>query len=238
LILNIAFYTAAVGANAQQTRLDTIANNMANLQTDGYKAQSAIFSDLLYSNMKAQSPNDGDLTVGSGACAGRTNINFESGALLNTDGTFDYAIQGDGYFATYNISDDQLSYTRNGNFHKAQMGENAFYLAAQNGDFVLDSNMELIPINSNDEDLDIGVFDFANKSGILLQGENRFLPVAQNGQPILQTDITLKRGYLEGSNVDLPYEMSKMIETERAYQLSLRMIKTSDEIEETINTMR
>ncbi len=236
--MNIAFYTAAVGANAQQTRLDTIANNMANFQTEGYKAQSALFSDLLYSNMKAQPPGDGDLTVGSGTRAGQTNINFESGAPIQTDGTFDYAIMGDGYFAVYNMAEDRLNYTRNGNFHKAQMGENAFYLAAQNGDFVLDKNMELIPVNSNEEELDIGVFDFANKSGILLQGENRFMPVERNGDPILQTDVTLKRGYLEGSNVDLPYEMTKMIETERAYQLSLRMIKTSDEIEETINTMR
>lgn len=236
--MNIAFYTAAVGANAQQARLDTIANNMSNLQTDGYKAQSIGFSDLLYNNMKAQSPNNGDLTVGSGVRAGQTNFNFDGGALLTTDRAMDYAIMGNGYFAIYNMEEDRLSYTRNGSFHRAQMGENAFYLAAQNGDFVLDSNMELIPVNSDNDDLDIGVFDFANKNGILLQGENRFIPVEQNGEPILQTDVTLKRGYLEGSNVELPYEMTKMIETERAYQLSLRMIKTSDEIEETINTMR
>lgn len=236
--MNIAFYTAAVGANTHQNRLDTIANNMANLQTDGYKAQSVGFVDLLYSNMRAQPPKNGDLTVGSGVRAEQTNFDFEVGPLQMTNGNFDYAILGNGYFAVYNMEEDRLSYTRNGNFHRAQMGENAFYLAAANGDFVLDSNMELIPVDSEEDQLDIGIFDFENKEGILMQGDNRFLPSAKNGKPLLQKDVTLQKGYLEGSNVDLSYEMAKLIETQRAYQLSLRMIQTSDEIEQTINGMR
>lgn len=236
--MNIAFYTATVGANAQQNRLDTIANNMANLQTDGYKAQSIGFLDLLYSNMRAEPPKNGDLTVGSGVRGEETNINFDGGAIQTTNGNFDYAILGDGYFSIYNMEQDRLSYTRNGSFHMAQMGENAFYLAAQNGDFVLDKNMELIPVESVDEQLEIGVFDFKNKNGVLLQGDNRFIPVEKNGEPILQTDAILKKGYLESSNVELSYEMTKLIEAQRAYQLSLRMIQTSDEIEETINAMR
>lgn len=239
--MNISFYNGAVGANTQQERLDIIANNISNIQTEGFKSQRAGFLDLLYSNMKAEPPADGDLTVGSGTRVEKTDIDFRDGILLDTGGSFDYGIVGDGYFALYDMRDETIRYTRDGNFFMSQMGGGegtSFYLCAKDGSFVLSPDMGLISIDSAQDDPEIGIFDFANKEGVLLQGNSNFLPVAKNGDPILQTDSKLKRGHLEASNVDLSYEMAKLIETQRAYQLSLRMVTTSDEIEQTVNSLR
>lgn len=237
--MNISFYNGAVGANTHQNRLDILANNIANVQTEGYKAQSAVFQDMLYSNMSAQPPDNGDLTVGSSARVEKTNIDFREGGMIDTGRKLDYTIVGDGYFALYDMGKDEVRYSRNGNFFMSQVGQgNSFYLCAKDGSFVLDENMAMIPIESYDDQPNIGVFDFANKEGILLQGDNSFLPVEKNGDPIRQDEPTLKQGTLEMSNVDLSYEMANLIETQRAYQLSLRMVSTSDEIEQTINSLR
>ncbi len=83
-----------------------------------------------------------------------------------------------------------------------------------------------------------GVFDFKIKDGMLLQGDNLFSPTAKNGAPILKEDAQLQSGYLELSNVEVSNEMVKLIETQRAYSMSLKMVQTSNEIEEVINNLR
>jgi flagellar basal-body rod protein FlgG len=100
--------------------------------------------------------------------------------------------------------------------------------------------MSPIYVNTADDnqDLEIGVFDFISKEGMLLRGNNMYEPVEKQGQPFLNERAAVLSGILEMGNVDLAYEMSRVIETQRAYQMALKMIQTSDEIEQTINNLR
>lgn len=237
--MNLSLYTAAAGAKAQQTRLDVISNNLANLQTDGYKSQRADFSDLLYENYKRGAADDPE--TGSGSRIENTDISFELGSLQDTGGLWDFAIEGSGFFGLYNMETETVTYTRSGNFHLSNFGNNTFYLAAENGELVLSSQFGLIPVMggvNNEEPIDIGVFDFAHKEGFLALGGKQFMPSEQSGQPFLREDAQVKRGKIEASNVDLADEMTRVIESQRAYQMALRMIQTTDEVEQTINSLR
>ena len=162
-------------------------------------------------------------------------------SLMTTGDQYDYAIDGDGLFAVYNPQEDQVYFTRNGHFHLSNYGEDLFYLAAEDGSLVLDEQMGLIPIYGNisqEEELKVGIFDFAHKEGFVQAGDNRYLPAPGNGQPYLAEGAKLRQGMLEASNVDLADQMARVIESSRAYQMTLKMIQTTDEVEQTINSLR
>lgn len=236
--MDLSFYTAAVGASAQQTRMDVVGNNLANINTDGYKAQSAGFVDLLYNKYYRAATKDPE--TGSGARVEKTDVLYTQGAVSPTGGAYDFTIEGDGFFAVYDNASGDIYYTRNGHFSMSNYGNNVFYLVNDQGYLLLDKNYGLIladPNNPN-QDLNIGVFDFNSKEGLLLKGNNLYQPVAKNGDPFVNDKASLKQGSLEMSNVDLAYEMTRVIETQRAYQMALKMVQTSDEIEQTINNLR
>jgi len=236
--MDLSFYIAAAGANAQQTRMDIIANNFANVQTEGYKAQSAGFVDLLYQNYYKAVTKDPQ--TGCGARVEKTDILYEQGGVMPTDGKYDFAIMGSGFFGVYDNSTGDVYYTRNGNFSLSDYGGGMMYLVNEQGYLILDKNMDLITPSSSDnaDDLNIGVFDFANREGFLLKGNNCYQPVDKNGDPFLNENAVLLQGKLEMANVDLAKEMTRVIESQRAYQMSLKMLQTSDEIESTINNLR
>lgn len=236
--MNLSMYTALAGAKAQQSRLDVIANNLANLQTEGYKAQSAGFVGLLYENYEKGATDDPEM--GCGARMEKTDFSFENGGMIPTGSPYDFAIGGDGFFAVYNRGNDEIYYTRNGQFHLSDQGGGQFYLAAQDGSLVLDEEMGFIPVTSgtNSEELTPGIFDFVHKEGFLAQGGNYYLPTEKNGNPIKKEDVVLHRGMLESGNVDMAVEMTRIIESQRAYQMTMKMIQTADEIEQTINNLR
>ena len=236
--MDLSFYTAAVGASAQQGRMNIIANNLANINTEGYKAQSAGFVDLLYNKYYKASTKDPE--TGSGARVEKTDILFEQGGIINTGGKYDFAIEGEGFFAVFDNGTGEIYFTRNGSFRLSNFDneQNMFYLANEQGHVVLDSTLGFLWVDPAKEDLDIGVFDFANKEGMLLKGGNLYGAVEKNGQPFLNPGANVLQGRLEMANVDLAYEMSKVIETQRAYQMTLKMVQTSDEIEQTINNLR
>jgi len=238
--MDLSFYTAAVGANSQQTRMNVIANNLANINTEGYKAQSAGFVDLLYTKYYRAATRDPE--TGSGARVEKTDILYEQGGIITTGGKYDFAIMGEGFFGVYDNGTGEVYFTRNGSFRLSNYdnAQNMFYLANEQGHVVLDSSfgfMWVDPLNENQE-LDIGVFDFESKEGMLLLGNNLYGAVEKNGQPFLNPHADVLPGRLEMANVDLAYEMSKVIETQRAYQMMLKMVQTSDEIEQTINNLR
>ena len=241
--MDISFYTAGAGAKAQQSRLDIIGNNMANTNTTAYKSQNAGFVDLLYSNMREPAEAATQLKVGSGVRLEKTDSNFNNGGVQSTDNPTDYAINGSGFFAVKNPATEEIYYTRDGNFRSSLRNDGEFYLVTANGELVLDENFENIKLDlSGKADGETakkpGVFDFEIKDGMLLQGDNLFSPTAKNGEPILQEDAQLQTGYLELSNVEVSSEMTKLIETQRAYSMSLKMVQTSNEIEEVINNLR
>ncbi len=226
------FYTATAGANSNQTYLDVISNNLANIQTEGYKSLKPEFSDLLYTNL-TQAGN-GSLMVGSGSKIDKTDTLFSEGTLIQTDKLTDFAILGDGFFAIQ--KEDEILYTRTGAFTVGNIdGEN--YLMLDSG-YVLDNNEEPIILTEGENEINIGVYKFTNNFDLERVGNNLFRIANENAEYEISEVAEVKRGYIEGSNVVLSQEMVKMIQTQRAFQFNSRIIQVADEIEQTINSLR
>lgn len=239
--MNQSFYTASVGAGMHQSRLDIISNNLANINTEGYKNKSSSFVNLLYNNIN-EAQESRSLKSGNGIKVIGTETDFKQGMLNNTGEPLDYAIKGEGYFAVQSPATGEIFYTRDGSFMMSQPvdfdGEN-LNLVTKEGFYVLDSNEEPIVVQNINEDLDIGVYTFQILNGMESIGDGKFRPTEKNGIPELVEDADiLGKGILEMSNVDLIKEMSKIVETQRAYQFAIKMIQTSDDITGMINSLR
>ncbi len=241
--MNMSFYTAAVGAAQQQDHLNVQANNIANVNTYGYKAQTPSFASLMYSNIDGI--NSEKLPRGSGAKMSMTDTDFQSGAIDETGLAQDYAILGDGFFALYDPSSGEISYTRDGSFTLSQYqrtnadgdAETDLMLSDGQGRFVLNDRGALLTVTDPEADQPVGVFDFSSTDGMVRVGDNRFVPANKDGQVRFGTG-TVKRGVLEASNVDLAQEITKVIEAQRSFSYALKMVETSDEIETTANGLR
>lgn len=235
--MDTSFYSAVRGAMTQQRNMDIISNNIANINTTGYKSKTASFQDLVYYNMNAPAGEVTRLEAGTGAVVNRTETDFSQAGLTQTGRLLDFAIQGNGFFMLRNPSDNSVSYTRNGNFQLSQRGD-GFYLADAEGKLVLDAQQNPIRYEEGQLTSVPAVYDFVHTNGMLSIGEGEYVPADKNGAPVLTEDAKLIQGSLENSNVDLATEMSKVIESSRAYSYMLKMVQTSDEVEQTINSLR
>ncbi|MCF0151371.1 MAG: flagellar hook basal-body protein [Firmicutes bacterium] len=229
--MNLSFYTGAVGAQQQQSRMNVHGNNISNVNTYGFKAEKSRFLSVMLA----------------------TDTSLKAGGGVNTGYRYDYMINGEGYFALLDPADGQVSYTRNGAFQAAAFrpagaaadAEDVMYLSDGEGRLVLDQEGELIPIpqaaggsqEDPEQELPVGIFDFVNNNGMQHLSGTRFLPVQKNGGITAGTG-ELIRGMLEQSNVDLGEEFAKVIETQRAYSMALKMVQTSDEVENTVINLR
>ncbi|MDD3394462.1 MAG: flagellar hook-basal body protein [Anaerotignum sp.] len=256
--MEMSFYAAKVGAAAQQTKMDVVANNIANVNTAGYKSKTLCFSDLMYNNMSGVDGADSDVKSGSGVKTEKTNISFEKGSINESASQLDFSIEGRGFFGLQDPQTKEIYYTTNGNFVLAEKGD-SFYLASKDGYFVLGKDRNPIKIKGNSQegadeelgkdgsplegeavdlaDAEPAVFDFLKDEGLLSVGDSNFVPVEKNGTPVL-VDAEVTRGSFEGSNVDISKEFVKVIEAQRAYQYSLRVVQTTDEIQNLINNLR
>ena len=253
----MSFYTGAVGAYQQQQRMNVQANNIANVNNYGYKAERATFHHLMYGNVVGI--DDENLPRGTGTKMVKASVDYGSNGYQETGRTFDFAIMGDGFFALYDPVTEDITFSRDGAFMMARFevppdedaepeidpvtGEEIepqpteeWRLSDNEGRCVLDPMGNFIVIDPQDRkaDLDIGVFDYRVYDGMLHADSGRFTPIEKNGDLYLGTG-KVKRGYLELSNVDLAQELTKVIESQRAYSYALKMVQTSDEIEQTIN---
>ena len=257
--MEMSFYTGKVGASAQQAKLDVVANNIANVNTAGYKSKTLCFSDLMYNNMAGMNGLDSDVNSGSGAKGERTNVSFEKGSANLSSSDLDFSIEGRGFFALQNPQTKEYYYTTNGNFVLAEK-EDGFYLSSKDGYFVIGKNGNPIRIKDSDtnsmegetdkdgnplegevvslEDAEPAVFDFPRTEGMLSIGDTNFIPVEKNGTPFFVETAKVTRGSFEGSNVDVSKEFVKIIEAQRAYQYSLRVVQTTDEIQNLVNNLR
>ena len=258
--MNMSFYTGAVGAYMQNQRMNVQANNIANVNNYGYKAERATFHHLMYGNVTGIDQER--LPKGSGTKMVKASIDYEPGGYADTGRLFDFAITGNGFFALYDPADGEITFTRDGAFMMARFevpppedaepeidpvtGEEiepqpteVWRLSDNEGRCVLDSRGNFIEIDPMDREaeLDIGVFDYRIYDGMQHVDSGRFLPVDKNGDLYLGTG-KVQRGMLETSNVDLAQEFVKVIESQRAYSYALRMVQTTDEIEQTINGLR
>ena len=247
--MNQSFYIGAVGAQQQQLSLNVTSNNLANINTVGFKGEQNRFASLLYQDLPTV--EGGTAASGTGANLHTTVTNFRPGSGMTTGRAQDYMIEGDGFFALADFATGEITLTRNGAFSMAsrleptgQMTEDGqmemelcYYLSDGQGRFVMGQDGGMIPMEDSNESQEVGVFDFINYNGMEHKDGTRFTAVEKNGGLIRGTGRAVS-GMLEDSNVDLAEEMTKVIEAQRAYSMALKMVTTSDEIESTINNLR
>lgn len=255
-----SFYIGALGALGQQAKMNVVSNNIANINTVGFKPQNSVFSDLVYTELRNSQGKDAAKS-GSGTKVDHTKTNFTPMGYKDTGIDGDYAIAGEGFFMLKDPVTNEISYSRDGRFQLSQMGDK-FYLVNSDGKRVLNMDKAEItydvkpstyPGNEDTEEENkdetevaegthdpkaIGVYTFARRDGIESQGDNVYAVTAKNGEPILLENAKVVKGALEESGVDLAQEMTRMIEAQRAYSYALKMVQTSDEVETTINSLR
>lgn len=258
-----SLYTSATGMMAQQLNMDVIANNLANVNTVGFKKSRADFQDLLYQEMRpagatvaqgATSPTG--LEVGLGVKAAATQTMFEQGTFQNTGNKYDVAIEGDGFYKVL-LPDGSSGYTRDGAFKRDVQGklvnsdgfaiQPEITIPADATDFSVgkDGTVNITRGSSNTPE-SIGKLTltrFSNPAGLEHLGGNNFRETAASGSP---TDGTpgqagfgsLTQGILEMSNVQIVQEMVNMITAQRAYEVNSKAIQTSDEMLQTANGLK
>ena len=251
--MNQSFYIGAIGAQQQLQHLNVHGDNIANLNTYGFKANRSHFTALLYQNHRGalDGEDNTELPMGVGTRMLMTSTDYSQGGPADTGRSLDYYIEGEGFFGLVDLATGDVTFTRNGAFIMSQLQqptgeadadgqpitETKFYLGDGTGRFVLSRMGGLIEVTDPQETLPIGIFDYANYNGMTQLDETRYLPVDKNGN-LWYGDGVLRQGMLERSNADLADEFTKVIESQRAYGLALKMVQTSDEIESTINNLR
>ncbi len=251
--MDASMWVAKTGLDAQQTRLNVISNNLANVNTTGFKRDRALFEDLLYQNVRqaggqtaqaTQAPTG--LMLGTGTRVVATEKIHAQGNMINTQNALDIAIAGEGMFQIQ-MPDGTLAYSRDGSFKLSNTGQ----LVTSTGNplappIVIPGNASSITIGE-DGTVSVELFAgggaqqlgqiqiarFVNPAGLQPLGNNLYKQTVASGEPQLlnpgtQAAGTLRQGMLEASNVNVVEEMVNMIETQRAYEINSKAISAAD----------
>lgn len=231
-----SFYTAAMGAIAQQQKLGVGANNIANVSTDGFKPNRASFAALLYTDVHA--PQTGsDLRVGQGDRLDKTDTVFTQGTLSRTGRSLDYALpQGNAFFAV-RCTDGQIRYTRAGDFKMSQNEDGSFSLRDSGGGLVLDGAGNPIGVQDGEAPLNVGVYSFRNRDGLLKSYDNYFEATAISGAAQV-SDAKPVQGSLEESAVDLADELTELLTAQKDFAFNAKIAGISDEAMQSINNLK
>jgi flagellar basal-body rod protein FlgG len=250
-----SLYVAKTGLEAQQTQLDVVSNNLANVGTTGFKKSRAVFEDLMYQNLRQVGGQTSDQTrlpsglqVGTGVRVVATERMHAQGNMTKTDNPKDVAINGAGFFQVQ-MPDGTTSYTRDGSFQTDSEGQ----LVTASGFLI----QPAITIPQNTTSLTIGrdgivsvtqagstatvqvgqlqLATFLNPAGLQSQGENLYTETDSSGPPNLVNPGLdgagiLSQGYTEASNVNVVEELVNMITTQRAYEINSKAVQTSDQM--------
>jgi flagellar basal-body rod protein FlgG len=259
--MNPALWAAKTGLDAQQMRMSVISHNLANVNTTGFKRDRAVFEDLLYQNYRqvgAQTSQDTQLPTGLNIGTGTRIVADEKlytqGNLLQTDNSFDLAIEGRGFFQIL-LPDGSTAYTRDGSFKVDSQGNmvNSSGYAMQPPITVPTGSVALsiaadgtvtVNIATDVAPQQIGTIqlvDFINPSGLQPRGGNLLLESAASGAPQIGTPGlnglgTVLQGSLESSNVNVVEELVNMIETQRAYEMNSKAVSTTDQMLQYLTT--
>ena len=248
-----SLWSAATGMIAQQLNIDTISNNLANVNTIGFKKSRAEFEDLIYQTHKiAGSITQGDVRVPTGIQVGMgvrpTTVHkfFSQGDYQNTSNPLDMAIEGEGFFQVQ--VGDEVAYTRAGAFKLNQDGtvvsangyvlQPEFTVPAETKHISITEGGTITALDANGEELataDIPLYTFINPAGLEARGKNLYTPTeasgeATEGEPGVDNTGTIAQGFLEMSNVEVVEEMVGMIVGQRAYEVNSKAIQTSDQM--------
>lgn len=258
-----ALFTSATGMQAHSTVVDVTANNLANVDTTGFKRSQAEFQDLLYQTARMPGTQGATgleiptgIQVGSGVRTAATTKIFSEGVVQNTQNTFDLLIQGQGFFQIL-MPNGEFRYTRDGSFRPNSTGQ----LVTADG-FILqppisipndtlqvtigvDGVVSVTTAGSPNNATTVGNISltrFANPSGLSSEGRNLFAETTASGAPLQGTPGEngaglLQQGMLEGSNVQVVNELIRLITAQRAFEASQRCVLTSDQMLRTTNDM-
>lgn len=253
-------WVSKTGLEAQQNKLATISNNLANVNTNGFKRDRIIFEDLIYQNIRqpgGQTSEDtalpSGLMLGTGVRTVATQKLHSQGNIVQTNNPLDLAIQGRGYFQVLKPNGD-IGYTRNGAFQLSSDGDivtaSGYLVQPQ---ITIPPNAQSITIGSDgtvsvtvpgqaasQQVGQIQLAEFINPSGLQPVGENLFLETSASGEPVIgnpsdDTFGSLIQASLEGSNVNVVEELVNMIETQRAYEMNSKAISTTDQMLQYVN---
>jgi flagellar basal-body rod protein FlgG len=246
---------AKTGLDAQQTQLDVVANNLANVGTTGFKRSRAVFEDLMYQNLRQSGGQTSDQTrmpsglqLGTGVRVVATERIHSQGNPTKTDNLKDVAINGNGFFQVL-MPDGTSAYTRDGSFQADQNGQlvNASGFPVQPAITLpqnatgmtigRDGTVSVVQAGST-ASVQIGQIQlstFLNPTGLQANGENLYVETDASGganqsAPGQNGAGTLSQGYVEASNVNVVEELVNMIQTQRAYEINSKVVKTSDEM--------
>lgn len=259
-------YTAATGMEALQTKLDVIANNMANINTTGFKKDRANFEDLFYRQERLPGALDSDgnrtstgIEVGLGTRVSSMQADFDQGAFVTTGNQLDLALEGDGFFRVQDPNGDFL-YTRAGNFginadgnlvlgsaHTGWVVDPAVNIPPDAVDLVVTADGTVQYRTTDTTELQGGtqlqIATFINPDGLLKMGDNLFKQTDASGAP--QTGApgdpgfgNLRQGFLEASNVEPVAELIDLITTQRAFELNSQVVQAGDQIMQLVANLR
>lgn len=253
--MNRSLWIAKSGMEGQQFKLDTIANNLANVATNGYKRGGVVFEDLMYDSLRQAGAASSDQTqlptglqVGLGARVSASTRNFSQGNLQQTGNNLDMAIKGQGFFQVQ-LPDGSTAYTRDGSFQLDATGKivtaNGHVLEpgitvpanAQSVTVAADGTVSVtLPSQATPQNVgQLQLATFINPSGLDPRGQNLYAETAASGTPSTGAPGAdgrggLMQGYVEGSNVNVVEELVAMIATQRAYELNSKAIQTTDQM--------
>jgi flagellar basal-body rod protein FlgG len=260
-----ALWTAASGMRAQQLNVDTISNNLANVNTTGFKKQRMEFQDLLYETLSRTNLEQGqgrpvNLEMGHGVMPIATTRSFMKGNLEQTYNELDFAIDGDGFFVVRD-ENDNLFYTRDGSFKLSAeddevmlVNSNGYYVQCEDGDLELGENIEEISVREDgmiyvkrqdeeeyEEISQLTLARFPNPAGLEALGKNLYTQTVASGEAIEAEEGeagTVQQGFLETSNVQVVDEMVRLITAQRAYEINSKSIQTADQMLEQANNLK
>lgn len=250
-----ALFVSKTGLSAQDTNLELISNNLANVSTVGFKKDRASFEDLIYQARRQPGASSAEgaqlptgLQVGSGVRVVGTQKIFTEGDAIVTDNAYDLAIQGGGFFQI-TLPTGEIGYTRNGEFHinsdsqlvtaEGYVFEPAITLPGETVKLNVSGNGVVEAFVAGDPNpqqiAQIQTAMFVNPAGLKAIGQNLFEETASSGAPILNNpgeggSGQIRQGMLEGSNVSAVEELVNMITTQRAYEMNSKVISTADEM--------
>ena len=255
-----AVMIAATGLKHQQSRLDTIANNVANVNSAAYKSARLDFKDALYTAgyipaLPRTPEPEGNQQKGHGVMIAGITKDYRTGQMQRTDRDLDVAIEGEGFFELEDL-DGNLIYSRNGSFEMSRTGD-AYYLTNGDGYYIHDAYGERIRFPDGTEKIsisndgvmtffigqemtsvDLGLYTFRNLTGLTSVGNGNYGESIASGEKMVADKARIWQGTLEISNVSLSEEMTRIIRTQRVFQLASRALKTADEMEGIANNLR
>lgn len=262
--MSLSLHIGATGMLAQQTNVDVISNNIANMTTTGFKRQRAQFHDLLYQNIERPGATSSDagtvvpsgIQLGLGVKTGAVHRLHSQGSLATTENPFDLAILGEGYFEIQ-LPDGDTAYSRDGSFQingdgalvtaQGYIVQPAITVPDNAKDVVINASGEVLASIDGQADLsNLGQLQltiFPNKAGLEAVGENLYLETTASGSPVVGNPAEdsygrIEQGMLENANVNSVEEITNLIAAQRAYEFNSQTVQVSDRMLEAAANLR